>query len=191
LSSRASKGFDATKPARREVYGRFPATKGLSDFCKRQKLNRSGLVLDDSTECDCMARMNTKIFAGLFGLAILAVGCVSTVTGGKTAAVPFVKDKIESRYERPPEQVFQAAKEVIAYNGALVTEGTLFGQTNAMGGSVKTIEGKVNQRTVWVRIEQVDPKVTAVAVQTRTSAGGTDIDLAAEIDKQIALKLVR
>jgi hypothetical protein len=30
-----------------------------------------------------------------------------------------------------------------------------------------------------------------VAVQTRTGGGVSDIDLAAEIDKQIALKLVR
>jgi hypothetical protein len=138
-----------------------------------------------------MARMNKKIFVGLLSLAVLAVGCVSTVTGQKTAAVPFIKDRIESRYERPAEQVFVAAKEVIAFNGTLITEGTLFGQTNAMGGAVKTIEGKVNQRTVWIRVEQVDPKITAVAVQTRTSAGGSDIDLAAELDKQIALKLVR
>ncbi|MBC8096221.1 MAG: DUF3568 family protein [Akkermansiaceae bacterium] len=135
--------------------------------------------------------MNTKIFAGLLGLALLGAGCVKTVTGGKTAAVPFIKDKIESRYERPAEQVFQAAKDVITFNGTLVHEGTLYGQTNAIGNMVKTVEGKVNQRTVWVRIEQVEPRISAVAVQTRTSGGGSDIDLAAEIDKQIALKLVR
>lgn len=135
--------------------------------------------------------MNTKIFSGLLGIALLAAGCVDTVTGRKTAAVPFIKDKLESRYERPAEQVFQAAKDVISFNGALVHEGTLYGQTNAIGNTVRTVEGKVNQRTVWVRVEQVEPRVTAVAVQTRTSAGGTDIDLAAEIDKQIALKLVR
>jgi hypothetical protein len=53
------------------------------------------------------------------------------------------------------------------------------------------IEGKVNQRTVWVRVEQSSPKITDVAVQTRTKSGGSDIELSAEIDKQIALKLVR
>lgn len=138
-----------------------------------------------------MARMKIRFLAGLLGVALVAVGCVDTVTGRKTAAVPFVKDKIESRYERPAEQVFQAAKEVIAFNGALVHEGVLYGQTNAVGNMVKTIEGRVNQRTVWVRIEQIEPRVTGVAVQTRSSGGGTDIELAAEIDKQIALKLVR
>jgi len=116
---------------------------------------------------------------------------VETVTGRKTAAVPFVKDRIESRYERPADQVFQAAKEVVAYNGTLVNEGIVYGQTNAIGNIIRTVEGKVNQRTVWVRIEQVEPQVTGLAVQTRTSSGGSDIELAAEIDKQIALRLVR
>ena len=57
--------------------------------------------------------------------------------------------------------------------------------------TVKTVEGKINQRTVWVRVEAVDPKVTAVTVQTRTSGGVSDLDLAHEVEKQIALKLVR
>jgi len=131
--------------------------------------------------------MKAKIFAAFVGAALLATGCVDTVTGGKTGGVPFIKDKIEARYERPLDQVFQAAKEVVQYNGTLVRESVLHGGTNA----VRTVEGKVNQRSVWVRMEQVDPKVTAVTVQTRTQAGGSDIDLAAEIDKQIALKLVR
>ena len=53
------------------------------------------------------------------------------------------------------------------------------------------VQGKVNQRTVYVRVEQIDPKITGVAVQTRTQGGVSDIDLAAQIDKQIALELVR
>lgn len=135
--------------------------------------------------------MNIRFLAGLLAIGLVTGGCVETVTGRKTAAVPFVKDRIASRYERPSEQVFQAAKEVIAYNGTLINEGIVYGQTNAIGNMIKTVEGKVNQRTVWVRIEQVEPRVTAVAVQTRTSGGGSDIELAAEIDKQIALRLVR
>lgn len=123
----------------------------------------------------------------MLGLALVVTGCVDTVAGRKTTGVPFIKDTIEARYERPMDDVFKAAKEVIAFNGTLVNESLLYGQTNL----VKTVEGRVNQRNVWVRIEQVDPKQTSVAVQTRTPGGGSDIDLAAEIDKQIALKLVR
>ncbi len=101
--------------------------------------------------------------------------------------VPFIKDSVEGHYERPLDQVYDAAKEVVKFNGTLVSESILHTETNM----VKTVEGKVNQRSVWIRVEAMDPKVTGVAVQTRTKGGGTDIDLAHELEKQIALKLVR
>jgi PBP1b-binding outer membrane lipoprotein LpoB len=134
--------------------------------------------------------MKTKLFAALLGLAVVITGCVSTVSGKKTAGVPWGKDKIEARYERPLDQVYQAAVDVIRFKGTVVNESILHGQTNAVDNIVRTIEGTVDQRTVWIRMEQVD-KVTAVAVQARSPGGGGDIDLAAMIDKQIALKLVR
>ena len=59
----------------------------------------------------------------MLGLAIVVTGCVDTVSGRKTAGVPFIKDKIEARYERPLDDVFRAAKEVVAFNGTLVSEG--------------------------------------------------------------------
>jgi len=138
-----------------------------------------------------MASMKIKFFVGLIGVAVLAAGCVNTVTGEKTVGVPFIKDTMESRYERPADQVFEAAKAAIRDQGVLVHEGTLYVQTNAVGNVVKTVEGKVNQRSVYVRVEQIDAKVSDVTVQTRTQAGVSDIDLAAQIDKQIALKLAR
>src|ERR1051326_2775688 len=110
-----------------------------------------------------MSRMKTTMFAILLGLVVVAAGCVSTVDERKTAGGPFIKDRIGGRYERTVDQVAQAAKQVVSNNGVLLNESTLYDQTNA----VKTVEGRVNQRTVWVRIEYVDPKVTAVTVQTR------------------------
>jgi hypothetical protein len=131
--------------------------------------------------------MKTTISAIFLGLVLVGTGCVSTVDERKTAGVPFIKDRVEGRYERSVDQVAQAARQVISSNGVLVNETVLYNQTNV----VKTVEGKVNQRNVWVRIESVDPKITAVTVQTRTSGGGSDIDLAHEIEKQVALKLVQ
>jgi hypothetical protein len=55
---------------------------------------------------------------------------------------------------------------------------------------VKTVTGKINQRSVWIRVEQLEPKVTGVTVQARTQGGGSDLNLAHEVEKQIALKLV-
>jgi hypothetical protein len=133
-----------------------------------------------------LRHMKTKFLAVIAGVAVVAAGCVGTATGRKTAAVPWVKDKFESRYERPAPQIFEAAKEVVRLNGALLSETTLHG-TN----TVLALEGKVNQRNVWISVEQIEPKVALVVVQARTKGGGTDLDLVRELDKQIALKLVR
>ncbi|MCD6050102.1 MAG: hypothetical protein K0Q55_1505 [Verrucomicrobia bacterium] len=125
--------------------------------------------------------MKTKwmILLTVIAMAAFSTGCVSQVDGHKRAGVPFIKDKIISSYERPVAQIFAAAKEVLAANGILNREDTIN----------KVIEAKVNQRTVFVKVSEVDPNVTQVTVQVRTKAGVSDIDLAAEIDKQIALRL--
>jgi hypothetical protein len=98
--------------------------------------------------------MNTKLLLSLLGVAFLAVACVDTVGGRSTAGVPFMKDKVEGRYERPLNQV------------------------------------KVETRTVWIRVQPVEASVTAIQVQARTKAGGVDIGLAHELEKQVALRLV-
>jgi len=129
--------------------------------------------------------MKTKLFSGLCGVFLLGAGCVQTVNDKSVPGVPFVRDRVEGRYDRPIEEVFGAAKKVVANLGTLVNESTFYTQTN----TVKTIEGKVNQRNVWVRVESLDPKMTGVTVQARTRAGGVDVDLAHYIDKEIALGL--
>src|SRR5712691_5242674 len=124
--------------------------------------------------------MKTKIFLGLLGAVALAVaGCVGTVSGGKTGAVPFMKDKVEALYKRPVDEVFTAAKAVIADMGVLSNEGILHSETN----HVKHAEGRINERTVWVRVEPAAADTTAVTVQARTSGGAGDIELAAQVDK--------
>ena len=121
----------------------------------------------------------------LLGGLVLVAGCVSTVNDRKTAAIPFVKDKFEGRYQRTPEQVYAAALEVIKFNGAVSRESIVNPGTNQL----QTIEGKVNGRRVWVRVQAVDPKVTSVTVQVRTGGGGTDLDLTQQLQTQIAVKL--
>jgi len=133
--------------------------------------------------------MKSRIFVLMAGALVLVAGCVDTVSGRKTAGVPWIKDSIEGRYERPPEEIVKAAKAVISKMGVINNEGTIYVQDNQTS-HVRTVEGKVNQRSVWVRVEAVTPVVTSVIVQTRTRGGGTDLDLAHEIEKEIALKLV-
>lgn len=127
-----------------------------------------------------------KMIFGLLGAAVLAAagtGCITTVDGGKSAGVPFRKDRIVSRYQISVESVFTAAKEVLASEkgglGVLQSE-------NRINNS---LVAKVNTRMVYVKVTEVEPSVSEIVVQVRTDAGWSDIDWAAEIDKQIALRL--
>jgi hypothetical protein len=130
--------------------------------------------------------MKTMLVGAFCGVLILMAGCVDTVNDRSTPGVPFVKDRVEGEYERSVDQVFVAAREVVSNLGTLANESTLYNQTN----TVKTVQGKVNQRSVWIRVEGIDPKpITLVVVQARTKGGGVDVDLAHEIEKQIAIRL--
>jgi hypothetical protein len=132
--------------------------------------------------------MKTKIFIGLLGALVLTAGCVGTVTGGHTGGTHMVKDKLEGVYPRSVDECFTAAKAVISEMGVLNKEGTLHEETN----QVKIAEGRINERKVWVRVEPADPpKYTSVTVQARTSGGHADIETVHQVEKNIALKLVR
>ncbi len=124
-------------------------------------------------------KMNLLALTGLSTVLLFSAGCINTLDGRYRAAVPFRKDKIISRYERSVDQVFEAAKACLSSNGILVSENTI----------AHTLVAKVDTRTVWVSVDQVEPTVTEVVTQVRTKAGGVDIDLAAELDKQTALHL--
>ncbi|MCX6922807.1 MAG: DUF3568 family protein [Verrucomicrobia bacterium] len=124
--------------------------------------------------------MKTKlILVGLCCATGLFSGCVSTLDGRHEAGVPFVRDTVESRYERSFDQVYKAAKDTLTFNGILTVENVVN----------STLEAKVNTRTVWMAVEKVTPTVTRVAMQVRTKAGGTDKELAHDLDKQIAIRL--
>jgi hypothetical protein len=131
--------------------------------------------------------MKKIFFAALVGAVIVTAGCVSTVSGTHSPALTWSKDKVQGRYERTLDQVYQASVQVIQNNGVLLTEYIPHDSTN----SVRSLEGKVNEKNVWIRVEAVDPKITEVTVQTRSSWGVSDIDLSHELEKEIALQLAR
>jgi hypothetical protein len=134
-----------------------------------------------------MKTMKTKMFAALLGTIIIGAGCVSTVNDRTTVADPFVNDRLENRYERGMDQTYSASVEAIKAMGTLEREAIINPGTN----QVKTIEGRVNKRKVWVRVEAVDPRITAVTVQVRTSTGASDKPLTHDVATQIALKLAQ
>lgn len=123
--------------------------------------------------------MKRLVFLALAMAAVLVSGCYSTEEGSKKLGMPFASDTIESRYQRSVAQVFNAAKEVLAFNGTLTGENTID----------NTLRAKVDNRSVWVRVDEIADGIARSFVQVRGPTGGPDLTLAAEIDKQIALKL--
>jgi hypothetical protein len=119
-------------------------------------------------------------------VALCATGCVSTVNDQKTAGLHLSTDKIENSYDRPLSYVYPAAVRAFKELGQVDRESTLLGTTN----QVKTIEGKVSGADVWVRVEAVNPQVTAVTVQARTTWGGSQVAIASQLSTRIALALV-
>ena len=146
------------------------------------------IVLDAGRGLDwTVADMKTKIlaaFAGV-GMVLLAIGCTSTVSGTKTTAMSFGADRFSGRYERTPDQVYQASVAVLTTDGKLLTEYIPHDTTNSM----RSMYGKVNERNVWISVAPVDEKITEVTVQARSTVGLRDLDLVHELEKEIALKL--
>ena len=83
------------------------------------------------------------------------------------------------------KQVYDAAVEVVKADGTVLRETIINPGTN----QVRAIEGKVNERKVWVRVEPVDSEVTSVKVQVRGSGGGRDLDLTQQLLSEIGIKL--
>jgi len=131
--------------------------------------------------------MKKIFFTALAAAVIITAGCVSTVSGTHSPALTWSKDQVQGRYERSLDQVYQASVLVIQNNGVLLTEFIPHDSTNA----VRSLQGKVNDQNVWVRVEAVDPKITEVTVQTRSPWGVSDVDLSHELEKEIALQLAR
>jgi len=148
---------------------------------------KPGIVLDVAGFFDwIVSHMKTKFFAAVVGLAVITVGCVKTVSDTHTATMSFGKDNVEQRFQRPLDQVYQAAVAVVNRNGAVITEYIPHDTTN----TVRSFRGEADQCIIWVRVEAVDPQITSVVVQTRTKTWhNKDLDLASQILTEIALQL--
>jgi hypothetical protein len=118
-------------------------------------------------------------FIALSACLVLLPGCIGTQDGHSVAGVPFTKDRIVSRYARPVAQLTAVTRTVLNRNGKLLVDNSIN----------NTFEAKVNQHTVWVKVADVDGKITEVTVQARGGMAG-DVDLAAEISTQIGMMLV-
>ena len=131
--------------------------------------------------------MKTKIFMALAAITLMTAGCVTTVSDTQVAGNPVGRDAVAGRYQRPVDEVYRAAIQVINNDGTLLTEYIPHDTTN----TVRAFVGRVNQNKVWMRVEAVDPQVTQITVEARTKWGNQDLDMAHELEKEVALQLAR
>jgi len=131
--------------------------------------------------------MKKMIFAVLAAAAVVAAGCVHTVSDTSTFTMTFGKDTLSNRYPRSLDQVYQASLYVINHDGVVVTEYIPHNSTNA----VRSLKGRVNDCNVWVRCESVSSQISQVDVESRTKMGASDLDLTHELATEISLQLVR
>ena len=90
---------------------------------------------------------------------------------------------INARWTRSIARRFK----VINNDGTLLTEYIPHDTTN----TVRAFMGRVNQNKVWMRVEAVDPQITQITVEARTKWGNQDLDMAHELEKEVALQLAR
>jgi hypothetical protein len=117
--------------------------------------------------------------------ACCLVGCVNTVTENQPGRPPAYRDRVEARYQKSVDEVFDASKRALTSFGNITAEGKVFASTN----QVRVVEGVVNGRQVYMRVEEVDAQVTAAVVQVRTKMGGTDLRIAKDLVQRIAVEL--
>lgn len=129
--------------------------------------------------------MKTVMAFLVLGAALTLVGCVGTVTETKPGAKPAYQDRVVNRYQKSVDQVFEATKKALTSFGNVTRAGAVLTTTN----QVRTVEGFINGKALYVRIEEVDPTTTSAVVQVRTKMGGTDLRLAADVVRQISLYL--
>jgi hypothetical protein len=106
-------------------------------------------------------------------------GCVDTVDGRHRAGMPFQKDRAEGRYARPTADLWAAAKDVLKYHGTINSEDI----------TRQSLHGNVDERDIWITVGAVDATVSQVIVQARSKGGFADYQMAAYLEKEIAVRL--
>jgi hypothetical protein len=109
------------------------------------------------------------------GAMILGAGCYRGGDERVHFGMPFGKDTIVSRYERPYQLIYTATKEVLKRNGTVTNDDSV----------TKTIRAQIDTNTVWVQLDDSEAKIVRVSVQARSYGGAPNVALASEIDKQI------
>ena len=125
--------------------------------------------------------MKLKWIAVVFACVsvLLLSGCVDTVDGRHKAGMPFQRDRAEGRYPRPPADLWTAAKDVLKFHGTISSEDI----------ARQSLQGNVDERTIWISVSPVDANISQVLVQARTKGGFADFEMATYLEKEIGIRL--
>jgi hypothetical protein len=93
--------------------------------------------------------------------------------------MPLQKDSDEARYARPVPDIWTAAKDVLKHHGRLNSEDV----------ERQSLQGSVDERHVWISVDATDNNLTRVVVQARTKGGFADMQMAAYLQREIAVRL--
>ena len=93
-------------------------------------------------------------------LLVAGTGCTQTGSGSRKATIPLAKNTIQSRYNRPVAEIFTAARNVLSHYGTLTGENTIN----------SSLEAQVDNRSVYVRVDEVEPGVSRVRAACRCAA---------------------
>ena len=111
--------------------------------------------------------------------SLLLQGCVGTLDGRHRGGVPFQRDRAEGRYQRPAADLWTAAQDVLKYHG----------KVNSVDTARQSLQGNVDERNVWMSVTALDGNLSQVVVQARSKAGLADYQMAAYLEKEIAVRL--
>ena len=104
------------------------------------------------------------------------------IDGTKPGSPECSSAEADQTFGAPQEGAYQGN------NGVVVTEYI----PHDTSSNVRSLQGKVDQCNVWVRVaSEDDPKITSIIVEARTKWGNSNIDLAHQLEKEIALQLSR
>jgi hypothetical protein len=54
----------------------------------------------------------------------------------------------------------------------------------------KVLRAKVDTNTVWIKLDDSEPRITTMSVEARTGGGAPHVEMASEIDKRIYGRLI-
>ena len=112
-------------------------------------------------------------------------GCFTTQDGkSKLTTIPWRKDKIERRYDRPVDAVMNATQKAVETLGTV----TSVEQTK------NVITGRINSRYVWIKVapdKQAPANISSVTFQVRTKYRNPDMQVAADLAQQTTLALIQ